>query len=124
MVGQASLADHQASHTDHNVAAFSAGGRAGLEAVAQSAGGGGDGGGGFAGATLPFSLKDYFDAREQAMEFRFSERLDGLPTRETVWNVSIMVLGGMVTALTVFMGVLAFGGDRFDSGLNLSPAMH
>lgn len=73
---------------------------------------------------MPFSIKDYFDAREQAIGFRFSERLDGLPTRETVWNVSITVLGGIITALTVFMGVLAFGGHRFDSGLNLPPAMH
>jgi len=116
----------EASHSGQTIAAFAARAKS-SEAAGHALGDGGSNGGSGGGGSfslLPFSIKDYFDAREQATEFRFSERLDGLPTRETVWNVSVMVPGGIITALTLFMGVLAFGGDRFDGGLNLPPSMH
>ena len=56
-------------------------------------------------------MKDYVDARDDAMESRVNAKLGALPTKGTVW-------GAVATAVAIVLAVLAFGGDRFDSGMS------
>lgn len=70
----------------------------------SSPNGGGDGG------TL---MKDYVDARDDAIESRLSQKLDRLSTKETIW-------GAVATALVIGMAALAFASSRFDSGMSMS----
>lgn len=66
--------------------------------------------------TVP--IKDYVDARDDAVESRLMAKLDAIPTttamRSTIW-------GAVATALGIVFAVLAFGGDRFDGGASVSP---
>lgn len=79
------------------------------------------GGGGGGGNMDPnVMLKDYVDARDDAVESRLSAKLDKLPTesalRNNIWGAAAAVLG-------VMLAVLAFGSDRFNGGLSISPAL-
>lgn len=60
------------------------------------------------------SIKDYVDARDEAVETRLMTKLDRLPTKGTVW-------GAVATAVGVVLGILALAGDRFDGGMSISP---
>ena len=73
----------------------------------------GGGGGGTLDDMIP--LKEYVDARDDAVESRLSQKLDKLSTKGTIWTA-------VATAVGVTLAVLAFGGDRFDTGLAISPA--
>lgn len=55
-------------------------------------------------------VKDYIDARDDAIESRLNQKLDKLATVGTVWGAAGTVLGLLLAAL-------AFGGDRFDGGV-------
>lgn len=65
-------------------------------------------------------LKDYIDARDDAVESRLSAKLDKLPTasalRGNIWGAAAAILG-------VILAVLAFGSDRFNGGMGISPAL-
>ncbi len=70
------------------------------------------GGGGTSGPMEP-SMKDYVDARDDAIESRLSAKLDTLATKATIW-------GAMGTAVALILAAIAFGGDRFDSGMGMA----
>ncbi|MEJ6008661.1 hypothetical protein [Novosphingobium aquae] len=72
-------------------------------------------GGGRGGAPMDpmVPLKDYVDARDEAVETRVNGRLDKLPTKGTVW-------GAVATGIGLLLAALAFGGDRFDGGVGAS----
>ena len=91
--------------------------------------GGGKGGGGVD-SMIP--IKEYVDARDDAVESRLSAKLDvvlselsKLPKtteleasrQSTVRNI----WGGVLTLAGVSLAVLAFGGDRFEGGMAVSP---
>lgn len=67
--------------------------------------------GGTSGPMVP--IKDYVDARDEAVESRLMAKLDTLSTKGTIW-------GAVGTALAIGLAVLAFGGDRFDSGIGMA----
>lgn len=70
------------------------------------------GGGGGGGPVEPgVTLKDYVDAQSNALESRVNQKLERLPTKGTVW-------GAVATGVGILLAVLAFGGDRFDSGIS------
>lgn len=75
---------------------------------------GGDGGGNAL-------MKDYVDARDDAIESRLSARLERLPSKGTIWGGVAAIVGGILSALAIGIGMIAFGGDRFDSGMASSP---
>lgn len=75
------------------------------------------------GPTVESLMKDYIDARDDAVESRLSAKLDKLPTKGTVWGAVAAIIGAIFTALAITLGVIAFGGDRFDAGMSISPAM-
>lgn len=79
----------------------------------------GGGGGGPMEPTI--SIKDYVDARDEAVESRLASKLDKLPSTATLWTAVASIIGGIFTALAITIGVLAFGADRFDGGTNVSP---
>jgi hypothetical protein len=68
-------------------------------------------------------MKDYVDARDDAVESRLSAKLDKLPTKGTVWGAVAAIVGSIFTALAITLGVISFGGDRFDAGMGISPAI-
>jgi len=75
------------------------------------------GGGGTSGPMDPsVSIKDYVDARDEAIETRLFAKLDSVPTKGTVW-------AAMGTAVGILLAVAAFAGDRFDGGLGMSSVM-
>lgn len=72
------------------------------------------GGGGTSGPVEPaVPLKDYVDARDEAVESRLMAKLDTLSTKGTIW-------GAVATGTALLFAALAFGGDRFDSGMSAS----
>lgn len=76
------------------------------------------GGGGTSGPMEPsVPIKDYIDARDEAIESRLSERLGGLATasgvRNNIWGAAAAIIG-------IILATLAFAGDRFDGGINAS----
>ena len=73
----------------------------------------GGGGGGTSNDMIP--IKDYVDSRDDAVESRLTQQLDKLSTKGTIW-------AAMATAVGLIAAMLTFGGDRFDSGLAVSPA--
>lgn len=74
----------------------------------------GGGGGGTSGGMEPaVPLKDYVDAKDEAVETRLMAKLEQLSTKSTIW-------GAAATVVAIILAVLAFGGDRFDSGMNVS----
>lgn len=68
-------------------------------------------------------MKDYIDARDDAIESRLAAKLDSLPSKHTIWGAVAVIVGGIFTALSIFMGMMAFGSDRFNGGLSVSPAI-
>ena len=79
----------------------------------------GGGGGGPMEPTV--SMREYVDKADEAVESRLGAKLDKLPTAGHLWGIVAAVIGGVATVLTIFLGVLAFGGDRFDGGVNVGP---
>jgi hypothetical protein len=71
----------------------------------------GGSGGGTSGPMVP--LKDYVDARDEAVESRLLAKLDALPTTSTLWATAATIVG-------VILAAMAFGGDRFDSGIGMA----
>ena len=70
------------------------------------------GGGGTSGPMDPsVSIKDYVDARDEAIETRLFAKLDTIPTKSTIWGAVGVIIGTM-------LAVLAFAGDRFDGGIS------
>ena len=69
--------------------------------------GGGSGSGGMEPTT---NWKDYVDAKDEACEARLSSQMDKLSTKGTIWGATGVIIG-------TILGVLAFGGDRFDGGV-------
>jgi hypothetical protein len=59
------------------------------------------------------NIKEYVDARDDAVESRLSAKLDRVPTKGTVW-------GAMATAVGILVAIAAFGADRFDGGIGAS----
>jgi len=71
-------------------------------------------GGGGSGPVEPsVNIKEYVDARDDAVESRLSAKLDRVPTKGTVW-------GAMATAVGILVAIAAFGADRFDGGIGAS----
>lgn len=66
-------------------------------------------------------VKDYIDARDDAVESRLAARMDKLATsdnvRNNIWGAAAVILGTLLT-------VLAFGGDRFDGGVSASSLLN
>ena len=60
------------------------------------------------------AMKDYIDARDDAIESRLGAKLEKVPTKGTVWGAAGTVFGLM-------LAVLAFASDRFNGGLSASP---
>lgn len=65
-------------------------------------------------------LKDYVDAQDGAIETRLMARIEKLATTETVRN---NIWGAAIAIIATILAVLAFGGDRFDGGVNASAMM-
>lgn len=101
------MADHV---TDGNVVYTDFAGNAGDDTYVETTFGGGRGG---APMDPTVSLKDYVDARDEAVETRVNGRLEKLPTKGTVW-------GAVATGIGLLLAALAFGGDRFDGGVGAS----
>ena len=62
------------------------------------------------------ALKDYADARDDAVESRLSANLEKLPTKSTIWAAAGTIVG-------LLLAVAAFAGDRFDGGMTVSPQL-
>jgi hypothetical protein len=77
--------------------------------VNQTTTGGGSGGS----MEQMIPIKEYVDARDDAVESRLQQRLDKLSTKTTVWQAAATIIGLLLAAL-------AFGGDRFDGGVGAS----
>jgi len=75
--------------------------------------GGGDDGGPEAGQVL---MKDYVDARDDALESRLTQKFDKLATKGTIWTA-------VATALGIMFAAWAIAGDRFNAGMSISPAI-
>ena len=73
------------------------------------------GGGGGGTSDDMVSLKEYVDARDDAVESRLVQQLDKLSTKGTIWTA-------VATGVGITLALLAFAGDRFDSGMSVSPA--
>jgi hypothetical protein len=69
---------------------------------------GGSGNGGGMGSDI--GVKDYVDARTDALESRLIGRLDQLAGKSTIWTA-------VATGTAIILAVLAFAGDRFDAGM-------
>lgn len=78
-----------------------------MQVAPTAPGGGGDG------IDQSVSIKDYVDARTDAVESRINLKLSGLATKGSVWGAAGTVLG-------IILAVLAFGSDRFNGGLSVS----
>lgn len=77
------------------------------------------------------TAKDYIDARSDAVraqnDARFSEvlteirslsvKIDHVPTTR---SMIVTTLSGIAGATALFLGILAFAGDRFDGGVSLA----
>lgn len=59
------------------------------------------------------SVKDYVDAKTEAIESRLLSRLEKLADKSTIWSA-------VATGTAIILAVLAFAGDRFDAGMNMS----
>lgn len=72
------------------------------------------GGGGISSGMV--AIKDYVDARDDAVESRLTQNLDKLATKGTIW-------AAVATGVGIALAAMAFGGDRFDAGMEVSPQM-
>ena len=81
-----------------------------------SYGGGGNG--------VDSDQKDYIDARVEAVraqnDARFAEILAKLNHLPSSASLAGMLVAAVVTTVGLLVGVLAFGGDRFDGGVQVS----
>lgn len=84
-----------------------------LETEQHSGGGGGDGGNMEPGA----SMKDYVDARDDAIESRLNGKLNELPGWKSVWGAALSVV-------VAILAVMAIASDRFDGGMSVSSVVH
>lgn len=79
-------------------------------------------GGGGGGSMEPnVALKDYIDARDDAIESRLTASLANLSTKQTVWNAAGVVVATLLTITGLVLAALAIGSDRFNGGLSVSP---
>lgn len=62
------------------------------------------------------ATKDYVDARDDAVESRLGRQLDKLATKSTIW-------AAVATGIGILAALVAYGGDRFDGGVSVSPTM-
>lgn len=83
----------------------------GLEMTGSRFGGGGEGP-----MEPQISIRDYVDARDEAIESRLDSKLEKLATKGTIW-------GAVGTAIGIMLAVLAFGADRFDGGVSASAVI-
>jgi hypothetical protein len=79
----------------------------------------GGGGGGTSDTMIP--IKDYVDARDEAVETRLSAKLDKLPTSKDAWGLVRATVGGVLAIVVAAMAFIAFAGDRFNAGMDVSP---
>jgi hypothetical protein len=61
-------------------------------------------------------MRDYVDARDDAVESRLNARLDKLATKGTIWAAT-------GTALGLVLAAWAIAGGAFSSGLSVSPSI-
>ncbi len=81
--------------------------------------GGGSGGGKRMDPSV--SMKEYVDARDDAVESRLSGLLSQKPSTATFWGGVAAIIAAMFTAVAIVLATLAFGSDRFNGGLSVSP---
>tara|TARA_R110002124_G_scaffold30983_1_gene105599 strand:- start:145 stop:576 length:432 start_codon:yes stop_codon:yes gene_type:complete len=85
----------------------------GLSVVGAEYGGGG---GGPMEPMIP--VKEYIDARDDAVESRLDQKLGTLATasqmRNNIWGAAAAIIG-------IALAALALAGDRFDGGMSVSP---
>lgn len=62
------------------------------------------------------SMKDYVDARDDAIESRLESKLDKLATKGTIW-------AAMATAVGIMFAAWAIASSAFSGGLSVSPAI-
>lgn len=79
----------------------------------------GGGGGGPMEPTL--GMKDYVDARDDAIESRLTASLANLSTKQTVWSATGVIVATLLTIAGLILAALAIGSDRFNGGLSVSP---
>lgn len=74
------------------------------------------GGGGPMEPMIP--VKEYIDARDDAVESRLDQKLGTLATasqmRNNIWGAAAAIIG-------IALAALALAGDRFDGGMSVSP---
>lgn len=63
-------------------------------------------------------VKEYIDARDDAVESRLDQKLGTLATasqmRNNIWGAAAAIIG-------IALAALALAGDRFDGGMSVSP---
>jgi hypothetical protein len=74
------------------------------------------GGGGNGPMEPNISIKDYVDAKDEAIETRLESKLDKLATKGTIWTA-------VATGIGILAALVAYGGDRFDGGVSVSPTI-
>src|SRR4051812_7099628 len=74
------------------------------------------GGGGGGPDLRQLLMKNYVDARDDAIEARLTQKLDKLATKGTIW-------AALATAVGILFAAWALAGDRFDAGMSISPAI-
>lgn len=72
--------------------------------------------GGGGGGPMDSATKDYVDARDDAVESRLGRQLDKVATKGTIWTA-------VASGIGILAALLAYGGDRFDGGVSVSPTM-
>jgi hypothetical protein len=69
-------------------------------------------------------LRDYVDKADEAVESRLQQQLAGVAKttdiRSNVWGATAALSGLIVALAGLIIGLLAFGGDRFDGGMSAS----
>ena len=70
------------------------------------------------------SMKDYVDARDDAVESRLAAKLDKLPSATQLWSMVGVLVATALTVVGLVFGSLAFGSDRFNGGLSVSPVTY
>ncbi len=88
--------------------------------VPQGTPGFGGGGGGME-SSVP--MKEYVDARDDAIESRLAGKFDRLPGKGALWGGVAATIGGIFTAVAIILASLSFGSDRFNDGLSVSPIL-